>query len=104
MADFDGDEIYVDKDNTFYLKVDKLDIQELLKYKYLEELNVVEYIVDDINLTQLINLRKLTININNDITIILPKSLEDITILNTAFNECKINLINYENLINILRN
>lgn len=95
------DQNYEEEDKIFYLKIKELNIQQLLKYKYLEELKVTEFIENDIDLSELKNLKKLTINGNNDITIILPNSIEELNILNVTDDEYKVNLINYENLMSI---
>lgn len=88
-------------DNIFYAEINEnFNIKELLKYEYLEEL-IINYEIDEyIDLSELVNLKKLTIYVSDDIKIILPKFLENLIILSDSFSSY-INLLNYENLINL---
>ena len=88
---------YHSNDNIFNIKLLNVNT-DIKKYEYLEELFIRYYVTEDIDLSNFDNLKKLTINVRNNINITLPNSLEELIVYCSVSEEYNINLINYEKL------
>lgn len=91
--------IFSNESNILIKKFEEQKFNLLESYQYLEEIKISDQLVDDIDFSYFRKLKKLEINVNSDINITLPRSLEYLIIIGSTYaNDILITLKNYENI------